>query len=96
VNSVVADTATAAVCLIAYAAAIAHTVAVGIAVTNIVVAVHIAATARTMIERVVASYHGLRLIVPFAGSTPGAVPGSSFSSPSSAYGYQNKAYCGTL
>jgi len=95
-NNVVAGTATAAVCLIVCAAITAGTVAVGIAVTNIVVIVHIVvATKKKTIGRAAENYRGHHLTCPSAGNKPSVTPGSSSSSPSSACGYQNKAYCGT-
>lgn len=94
-SSVVVGTATAAAYSIVYAAVIGRIVAASIAVTNIVVATHIAAAGMT-IERVAASCCDLLQIDPSASSMLSAGPKSSFSFPSSAYGYQNKAYCGTL
>ena len=97
-SSVIAGTATAAICLInVYSDVAAGTaVAISTTATNIVVIMHIAtAIGRKTIEHAAESCRVHLLIDPSAGSKPNAMPGSSSSFPSSAYEYQNIAYCGT-
>jgi len=94
-SSVVAGIAAIAISQLACATAAVGTVATGIAVADIVVTKCIVAAAETMmIGRAIGSFRVHHPIDPFAGSRPSAGPEFSFSSPSSAYEYQNRAYCG--
>ena len=73
-------------------AAVGHTIAIGIVVTGIAVAISVM---RTIGFTINCFHRGFRPIVPFASNTLSAKPGSSSSFPFFSYGYQNIAYYGT-